>query len=117
MADPERRTLRDYETFTDRLIREAIERGEFDDLPGAGKPLEGIGPVYDPEWWAKGFIGRERARSRADEIRRIIRDELPRLRAARDRAAAEERVAELNRMVDAANEHLPESSRIPAVEL
>ena len=28
-----------YETPLDRAIREATERGAFDDLPGAGKPL------------------------------------------------------------------------------
>ena len=28
-----------YESWIDRQIREAIERGAFDDLPSAGKPL------------------------------------------------------------------------------
>ncbi|TKK87942.1 DUF1992 domain-containing protein [Herbidospora galbida] len=28
-----------FETWIDRQIREATARGEFDDLPGAGKPL------------------------------------------------------------------------------
>nr|WP_062335124.1 DUF1992 domain-containing protein [Herbidospora sakaeratensis] len=28
-----------FETWIDRQIREAAARGEFDDLPGAGKPL------------------------------------------------------------------------------
>ncbi|NAS21234.1 DUF1992 domain-containing protein [Herbidospora sp. NEAU-GS84] len=28
-----------FETWIDRQIREATERGEFDDLPGTGKPL------------------------------------------------------------------------------
>jgi len=34
MADDER-----FESFIDRAIREATERREFDDLPGAGAPL------------------------------------------------------------------------------
>ncbi|WP_062430009.1 DUF1992 domain-containing protein [Herbidospora daliensis] len=29
----------DFETWIDRQIREAAARGEFDDLPGTGKPL------------------------------------------------------------------------------
>ena len=29
-----------YESVVERQIREAQERGEFDNLPGAGKPLE-----------------------------------------------------------------------------
>lgn len=43
----------------DRVIREAIERGEFDDLPGAGKPLD-LSDADDPDWWVKRLIKRER---------------------------------------------------------
>jgi hypothetical protein len=28
-----------FETRVERQIREAIEHGEFDDLPGAGRPI------------------------------------------------------------------------------
>ncbi|GGL51266.1 DnaJ family domain-containing protein [Planomonospora parontospora] len=42
-----------FETWIDRQIREATERGEFDDLPGAGKPLPGEGRPYDELWWVK----------------------------------------------------------------
>lgn len=48
-----------FESWIDRQIREAMERGEFDDLPGAGKPIPGLGGVYDPDWWLKSFIRRE----------------------------------------------------------
>ncbi len=37
-----------------------MERGDFDDLPGAGKPIEGLGAEHDPEWWLKQLIERER---------------------------------------------------------
>lgn len=50
-----------HESVSDRLIREAMERGEFDDLPGAGKPIPGMGKAYDPNWWVKSFVERERA--------------------------------------------------------
>ena len=30
------------------------ERGEFDNLPGAGKPLPGLDGTDDPDWWVKG---------------------------------------------------------------
>lgn len=105
------------ESSVERQIREAIERGDFDDLPGAGKPIEGIGVIYDPAWWAKGYVLRERARDRADEVRRAIRDELPRLRAAAADDEVRDRVAELNRMVDAVNEHLTGLDRVRRVEL
>ncbi|WP_219501525.1 J-domain-containing protein [Nonomuraea ceibae] len=42
-----------FESWVDRQIREAQERGEFDDLPGAGKPLPGADKPYDEHWWIK----------------------------------------------------------------
>jgi hypothetical protein len=48
-----------YESRIDRQIREAQERGEFDDLPGAGKPLPGLGEPYDENWWIKDLVRRE----------------------------------------------------------
>lgn len=45
--------------MVDKQIREAQERGEFDDLPGAGKPLDGIDQPYDENWWVKGLLRRE----------------------------------------------------------
>lgn len=45
-----------FESWIDRQIREAMERGEFDNLPGAGKPLE----LDDSDdWWIKAKIKRE----------------------------------------------------------
>lgn len=48
-----------HEGWVDRQIREAQERGEFDDLPGAGKPLEDLGDLNDPDWWIKRYASRE----------------------------------------------------------
>ena len=48
-----------YESAIDRQIREAQERGEFDDLPGAGKPLPGYGQPDDEDWWLKDLVVRE----------------------------------------------------------
>lgn len=45
-----------YESWVDRQIRDAIERGEFDNLPGAGQPLS---LNDDPDWWIKAKIARE----------------------------------------------------------
>lgn len=49
-----------HESWVDRQIREATERGEFDNLPGAGKPIEGLDARRDDDWWAKRLIERER---------------------------------------------------------
>lgn len=43
----------------DLQIKQAMERGEFDNLPGQGRPLEGLGPTHDRDWWLKKLIERE----------------------------------------------------------
>ena len=45
-----------FENWIDRQIREAMERGEFDNLPGAGKPLE---LDASEDWWIKAKIKAE----------------------------------------------------------
>lgn len=46
------------ETTADRLIREAMEGGQFDDLPGTGTPIPGAGSVDDEGWWFRSWIER-----------------------------------------------------------
>lgn len=46
-------------TWVDLQIRQAMERGEFDDLPGKGRPIEGLGAEHDPDWWVKKLVERE----------------------------------------------------------
>jgi hypothetical protein len=50
-----------WESPVEKAIREAQERGEFDNLPGAGKPLRSLGdPEHDdPDWWVKSLVERE----------------------------------------------------------
>jgi hypothetical protein len=50
-----------WESPVERAIREAQERGEFDNLPGAGKPLRNLGSADtdDPDWWIRGLVERE----------------------------------------------------------
>ncbi|MBI1372543.1 MAG: DUF1992 domain-containing protein [Phycisphaera sp.] len=46
----------------DQMIGDAMRRGEFDNLEGAGKPIEGIDQPYDPWWWVKKKIIAEQIR-------------------------------------------------------
>ncbi|MFS0910712.1 DUF1992 domain-containing protein [Microbacterium sp. 179-I 3D2 NHS] len=49
----------DRAAFVETAIQVAIRRGEFDDLPGAGKPIEGLGSHHDPDWWIRRKIETE----------------------------------------------------------
>jgi hypothetical protein len=46
--------------YVDLQIKQAMERGDFDDLPGAGKPIKNLGAQHDPDWWVKQLIEREK---------------------------------------------------------
>lgn len=48
---------------TEIAIQQSMRRGDFDNLPGAGKPLPGIGNGrHDPDWWMRRKIEREQLR-------------------------------------------------------
>jgi Domain of unknown function (DUF1992) len=48
-----------FETWVERQIREATERGEFDNLPGAGKPIPDLDKPHDELWWVREKLRRE----------------------------------------------------------
>ena len=50
---------RSFTDWIDDQIRDAQERGEFDDLPGKGKPLQGLDGPHDELWWVKQWLQRE----------------------------------------------------------
>jgi hypothetical protein len=47
------------ESWIEAQIRVALEKGAFDNLPGAGKPLPNLDQEYDPLWWVKQLVQRE----------------------------------------------------------
>jgi hypothetical protein len=62
-AEPERpargSTAAERAAFVETSIQQAIRRGEFDNLPGAGKPLPDLGASHDPDWWIRRKIETE----------------------------------------------------------
>jgi hypothetical protein len=52
-------TSADRAAFVETVIQQAIRNGEFDDLPGAGKPLPDLGGHHDPDWWIRRKIQTE----------------------------------------------------------
>ena len=59
--------------IAEQRIREAIELGAFDNLPGMGEPIPEVDVPYEPDWWIKKWLLRERYEEQA-------RDADPRLR-------------------------------------
>lgn len=50
---------RERAAYIETSIQQAIRRGDFDNLPGAGKPIEGLGDEHDPDWWIRRKIRTE----------------------------------------------------------
>jgi hypothetical protein len=106
-----------YESVVDQQIRLARERGDFDDLPGAGKPLPGWGGQDDDLWWLKAYLRREGVSTEALlptslQLARQI-ERLPEtVRGLPSEQAVREAVGELNRRIV---EHLraPSGPHVP----
>jgi hypothetical protein len=91
--------------WVEEQVRQAMARGEFDNLPGAGKPIEGLGQTHDPDWWVKRLIEREQI-SGVLPPALALRTEDAGLDATLDRETSERVVRELledfnRRVVDA----------------
>ena len=91
-----------YESWTERQVREAIERGDFDNLPGAGKPIPGINGRKDENWWIKSFLEREQLPMPLPTtlaLRRELADLQKTLADVGDEAPVREIVRDLNRRI------------------
>jgi hypothetical protein len=92
-----------YESSIDRQLREATERGEFDHLDGAGKPLRDHGREYDDDWWVKDWLAREGATAGVIPPTLALRREVEDLETRVDRLPAEravrDYVAEVNERI------------------
>ncbi len=84
-----------YESSIDRQLREARERGEFDNLPGTGKPLPDAGQEYDEDWWVKDWLRREGGTSGVLPPTLQLRREAEDVQKLVDRRSSEEAVREL----------------------
>ncbi len=80
--------------WVDLQVQRATERGEFDNLPGTGKPIEDLGTTHDPDWWLKRFIERERITGVLPPAL-SLRVEDARLDAVLDAETSERRVREI----------------------
>lgn len=100
----------DFESWVDKQIREAGERGAFDDLAGKGKPLPDLDKPYDELWWVRKKMHQEgvaMALPPALALRKDVED--VHLTAAKARSEREVRriVAELNERIAEARRRPP----------
>ena len=77
--------------WVDLQIKQAMERGDFDDLPGAGKPIKSLGTQHDPNWWVKQLIEREKITGVLPPALQLRKDDAE-LDALLDRETAEKSV-------------------------
>lgn len=92
------------ESWVERQIREATEAGEFDDLPGKGKPLPGLNKPYDENWWIRRKMAHEGISTDALlptplKLRKEIRDLPANVRTLPSEKAVREFVGNLNRRI------------------
>ena len=80
--------------WVDLQIQRAMERGEFDNLPGQGKPLGDLGTPDDRDWWLKKLIEREHITGVLPAALQLRKDDLE-LDALLDRETAEKVVRDL----------------------
>jgi hypothetical protein len=123
-----------WESIVDRRIREAFAEGLFENLPGAGKPLQWEDEALVPPSWRAAFhlLHQSGLAPAWIMLDAKIRDDVGVARQALVRAVAQlddqdpelcravelftQRVAEINRAIDALNLQVP-SSRLARARL
>ena len=97
-----------FESWVDRQIHEAEARGEFADLPGAGRPLPSLDRPYDEMWWIKEKLAREGLSALPPSLR--LRKDAEDAVAGAARAGSAQ---EVRRIMTAINERIAEAIRRP----
>jgi hypothetical protein len=89
--------------WVEAQIKRAQNAGEFDDLPGAGKPLK-LAEQHDPDWWVKDFIRREDVETEAllppaVQLRKEKQQVHEKVRAMRRESEVRDYLADLNQRI------------------
>jgi hypothetical protein len=93
-----------YETWVDRMIREAQERGDFDNLP-SGKPIPNLDRPWTLDDWAREMIEREGVSILPPglELRRQVERELTEMMQLGAEAGVRNAVTKLNEHIAQVN--------------
>lgn len=105
-------------SWIDRQIEDARQRGDFDDLPGAGKPIADLDQPHDDLWWVKRKLREEGVSFLPPTlaIRKDLEDTLAGLDSLSSEAAVRKSLEELNSRIRAVNRNAtsgPPSTTMP----
>jgi len=102
MSEPQKKPPKiSWESWVERKIRESMERGEFDNLPGKGQPIADLARPYDELWWLRKKLRDEKLS--IDPPILVLRKELDETLERIDAAGSD---AEVRRLVAAINERI-----------
>ena len=90
-----------FESWIDRQIRQATERGEFEDLPGSGEPMADLDKAYDEMWWVKRKLRDEQLSYLPPSLalRKEAHEVLDGVAQARTEAEVRERIEAINEKI------------------
>lgn len=98
----------------EKQIRDAMDRGEFDDLPGTGHRLE-LGDT-DDAWWARRKMDELRRHDQLIAEARQIGAEIDRLWTLPAESQVRAQVEALNRRIDEINQIMPDSEQVELID-
>jgi len=96
-----------WETWIERKIRESMEQGEFDNLPGSGEPIPELARPYDELWWVRKKLREEQLSIDPPTLvlRREYHETLAKIADARSEGDVRRLVAAINERIIYVNSH------------
>lgn len=119
MSEPQKKPPKiSWESWVERKIRESMERGEFDNLPGKGQPIPDLARPYDELWWLRKKLRDEKLSIDPPilVLRKELDETMARIDAARNEAEVRRLVAAINERIVYVNSHTffgPASDLVP----
>lgn len=108
MTEPQKKPPKiSWESWVERKIRESMERGEFDNLPGKGQPIPDLARPYDELWWLRKKLRDEKLSIDPPilVLRRELDETMERIAAARSEAEVRRLVVAINERIVYVNSH------------
>ena len=107
-----------WQSWIDKQIEEAMERGDFDDLPGKGKPLPDIDMPRDELWWVRDKLRREQVQFLPPtmQVRKDLDEVRDKIAQTDDEETVRKLIAEINEKIREVNRSVvtgPPSSLMP----